>query len=86
MIITELEKTAERVVAGSCALIAKENNADAAKLVQMFLDDARREGIQFKEAIEALARGGIVVALLAAEPYVEETFDRVIYRLGAHHG
>lgn len=86
MIATELEKTAERVIAGSCALIAKENNADAAKLVQFFLDDARRDGHNFKEAIEALARGGIVVALLAAEPDVEDTMNRVIHRLGAHNG
>jgi hypothetical protein len=83
--ITELEKSAEKVVAGSCALIAKENNADAAKLVQFFLDDARRDGIDLKTTMEALARAGIVVALLAAEPDSEETFDRVIQRLGAVH-
>lgn len=85
MFITELEKSAEKVVAGSCALIVKENNADAAKLVQFFLDDARRDGIDLKTTMEALARAGIVVALLAAEPDSEETFDRVIQRLGAVH-
>jgi len=83
MINAALEKTAERVVAGSCALIAQENNADAAKLVQFFIDDARRDGFGFTQAIEALARGGIVVALLAAEPNTVETMNHVIARLSA---
>jgi hypothetical protein len=85
MLITELERSAERVVAGSCALISKENNADAAKLVQFFLDDAQKDGHNFKQALEALARGGIVVALMAAEPNSEEVFNEIIARLGAVH-
>lgn len=83
MINTDLEKSAERIVAGSCALIAQENNADAAKLVQMFLNDARQDGYGFHQALEALARGGIVVALLAAEPDVLTNIENVIARLGA---
>lgn len=81
MLITELEKIAERIVAGSCSLIAQENNADAAKLVQLFLDDAKDYGFGFTQAIEALARGGIVIALLAAEPNKIEVFDRITARL-----
>jgi hypothetical protein len=85
MRISELEMSAERIVAGSCALIAKENKSDAAKLVQVFLDVARRDGYDIKQALEALARGGIVVALMAAEPDAEEVFDKIIARLGAIH-
>jgi hypothetical protein len=85
MLVTDLERSAERVIAGSCALISKENNADAAKLVQFFLDDARKDGHNFKQSLEALARGGIVVALMAAEPNSEEVFNDIIARLGAVH-
>lgn len=85
MLITELERTAEKVIAGSCALIVKENNSDAAKLVQFFLEDAQKDGHDFKSTLEALARGGIVVALMAAEPSGEEVFDNIIARLGSSY-
>lgn len=85
MLVTELERSAERVIAGSCALIVKENNADAAKLVQFFLEDAQKDGHNFKITLEALARGGIVVALMAAEPNSEEVFNDIIARLGSIH-
>ena len=85
MLVTDLERSAERVIAGSCALISKENNADAAKLVQFFIDDARQDGHSFKQTLEALARGGIIVALMAAEPNSEEVFSEIIARLGVVH-
>jgi hypothetical protein len=85
MLVTELEKTAERVIAGSCALITKQNNSDAAKLVQFFIEDAQKDGYDFKTTLEALARGGIVVALMAAEPDSEEVFNDIIARLGSIH-
>jgi hypothetical protein len=82
IMVSELELTAEKVIAAACLHISKENNADAAQLVQMFLNEARDDGHSFSTAMEALARGGIAVALMAAELEREEAFSRIIFELG----
>jgi len=77
-----LERRAQITVAGACAHIAQENNADAAKLVNMFVTDVMEEnGIKFDEALEMLARAGIAISMMAAEPDVEETFRRITLTL-----
>jgi len=77
-----LEHRAQMTIAGACAHIAQENNADAAKLVNLFVSDVMEEnGVKFDEALEMLARAGIAVSMMAAEPNVEETFRRITLAL-----
>ncbi|CAB4194573.1 hypothetical protein UFOVP1264_28 [uncultured Caudovirales phage] len=77
----DIENKAQVTIAGVCAHLAKDNHADAVSLVNMFLNDQMSDGLTFPQAIETLARAGIIIAMLAAEPDVEGTFERITTRL-----
>lgn len=77
----DVELRAQSTIAGACAHLAKDNHADAVSLVNMYLNDQVSGGMPFTMALESLARAGIIVSMLAAEPDVEETFARITTQL-----
>lgn len=75
------ELRAQSTVAGACAHLAKDNHADAVNIINLYLNDQKDNGMSFPMALESLARAGIIISMLAAEPDVEETFKRITTQL-----
>ena len=75
------ERMAQVAVAGACSHLAQNNDESAAELVNYFMNDVMDDGIEFSEALEMLARAGIIVSLMAAKPDVKETFERITNEL-----
>lgn len=79
--IVDLELRAQRTIAAACVHLANENNADAVRLVNWFLQETTEDGMDAQLAMECLTRAGIVVSMMAAEPNQVEVFDQIIGEL-----
>jgi ferritin len=79
--IVDLELKAQKTIAAACVHIANQNNADAVRLVNWFLQETTDDGMDAQLAMESLTRAGIAISLMAAEPNPVEVFDRIIGEL-----
>ena len=81
--ISEIERRAQLTIAGACSHLSQENHSDAVSVVNLFLNDYVNEEFSLKEALEVLARAGIIVSMRAAQPEPREVFDQIIWDLVA---
>jgi len=71
---------ADLTIAAACSHIAQDNNSDATKIVNIYLEERKAEGLDFKDALEGLARAGIKVSLMAAK-HDPDVFASIISEL-----